>query len=473
MLACRDYYGSLITIDFKTLGPSSYRIHAAQCLRDSHPELRILNLAYPAPYSDEEQHHFKLDDRHTTYYGFTRRGTFPRELTGDTVTFSSVTNYLVIVVYENDDSRSRFAVALTYYLGQASVHVVDDQCSVHQEVSWAAFAKKAYDLLWVAPVESRVDSGVKCAHLPRSIWDARVVWDTRIMQTDVMVDVEHCPGCCIGPRECTIVSNDRNNLDTPGFMWTVHNRGLKLDGKDVWLCECSGQKITLGDYGMYFNGSFKLDGNIFEDMHAFGIDPADPAYRPVISRVSSDAHILQHARDRLGVAMKFRPQGEQATLHPPQSFSLPNNQQLVLLLKALSVRLSDKHLVMATIQYSNVNEINREGRRREAESDLVSTTGGHSTESGVFVPLCTIANPQVWRREPVCTRRRERFKTIRKHFYILANLHRPPGVEVGNNFENRRMKRGAIKFLSEIFGLEILKNYVFIDSLDTSTCSHS
>ncbi|KAI6110164.1 hypothetical protein EV401DRAFT_1994637 [Pisolithus croceorrhizus] len=205
-------------------------------------------------------------------------------------------------------------------------------------------------------------------------------------------------------------------------MWTVHNRGLKLDGKDVWLCECSGQKITLGDYGMYFNGSFKLDGNIFEDMHAFGIDPADPAYRPVISRVSSDAHILQHARDRLGVAMKFRPQGEQATLHPPQSFSLPNNQQLVLLLKALSVRLSDKHLVMATIQYSNVNEINREGRRREAESDLVSTTGGHSTESGVFVPLCTIANPQVWRREPVCTRRRERFKTIRKHFYILANL---------------------------------------------------
>ncbi|KAI6120315.1 hypothetical protein EDD16DRAFT_892319 [Pisolithus croceorrhizus] len=245
ILACRDYFGNLITVDLKTLGPSSYRIPAAGCLR-SRPEFRTLHLARPAAYSDEGQHHFKLDDRHAVYYGFTRRGTFPREFTGDSVTFSSVTNDLVIIAYGNDDSRSRFAVALTHFLGHASVQVVNDQCSADQEVSWAAFAKKAYDLLWVAPDECRVDSGIKCAHLPRSIWDARVVWDTRNTQTNVMIDVEQCPGCCIGPRECTIASNDRNDLDTPGFMKTVHNlRGLKLDGKDVWLCDCSDKRITV------------------------------------------------------------------------------------------------------------------------------------------------------------------------------------------------------------------------------------
>ncbi|KAI6118034.1 heterokaryon incompatibility protein-domain-containing protein [Pisolithus sp. B1] len=247
ILACRDYFGNPITIDFKTLGPSSYRIPAAGCLRDSRPKLKILHLACAAPYSDEEQHYFKLDDRHATYCGFTRRGTFPRELTGDTVAFSSVTNDPVIIVYGNDDNKSRFAIALTYYLGYASVHVASDQCSVHQEVSWGAFAKKVYDLLWVAPVESRVDSGVKCAHLPRSIRDARVVWKTRNIQTDVMVDVEQCPGCCIGPHKCAITSpqNDEDGLDMPGFMKTIRNvHGLKLSGENVWLCECSGQRIT-------------------------------------------------------------------------------------------------------------------------------------------------------------------------------------------------------------------------------------
>ncbi|KIK15468.1 hypothetical protein PISMIDRAFT_687267, partial [Pisolithus microcarpus 441] len=58
----------------------------------------------------------------------------------------------------------------------------------------------------------------------------------------------------------------------------------------------------------------------------------------------------------------------------------------------------------------------------ELERDLSSTTGGYSAEPGVIVPLYTIASPQVWRREPACARRREHFKSIRKHFYMLANL---------------------------------------------------
>ncbi|KAI6018861.1 hypothetical protein EDC04DRAFT_440742 [Pisolithus marmoratus] len=201
ILACRDYYGNPITIDFKSLGLSSYRIPAAGPYRHSRPELRTLHLACPAPDSDEEHHHFKLDDRHASYLGFTRCGTFPREFSDDTVTLSSLANDLVVIVYANDSARSRFAIVLGYYLDQARVHVAYDECPADQEVPWAYFSKEVYDMLWVAPVESCVDSGVKCAHLPRSVWDARVVWYSTNMQTNVVVDVEQCPGCCIGPRQ--------------------------------------------------------------------------------------------------------------------------------------------------------------------------------------------------------------------------------------------------------------------------------
>ncbi|KAI6018862.1 hypothetical protein EDC04DRAFT_440670 [Pisolithus marmoratus] len=99
--------------------------------------------------------------------------------------------------------------------------------------------------------------------------------------------------------------------------------------------------------------------------------------------------------------------------------SLPNNQQLVLLLKAFSMRLAGKHLVATIIQCSDLKGVDGQGRRRVSPAD----------EPGVFVPLCTIASPQSWRREPACAQRRELFKSIRNHFYTLANLHQPPGAE--------------------------------------------
>ncbi|KAI6147954.1 hypothetical protein BKA82DRAFT_239745 [Pisolithus tinctorius] len=217
-------------------------------------------------------------------------------------------------------------------------------------------------MLWVAPVEHHSDSGVKCAHLPRSIWDARVVWYTGNVHTNVMIDVRQCPGCCIGPRECTTASDDRDGLDMPGFMKTIHNvRGLKLDEKNVWLYECSGQRIALGDYGNYSNGNFKPDGNIFEDMRILGIDPGDPAYRPVVSRLSRDADVLAREWDRHGFAVDSCLQGEH------EGRSLPNNQGLVLLLKALSTRLSDKHLVTTIIQCSVLNGVNGLGGQRESQ----------------------------------------------------------------------------------------------------------
>lgn len=253
--------------------------------------------------------------------------------------------------------------------------------------------------------------------------------------------------------------NDRDTLDTPGFMQTVHNvRGLKLDGKDVWFCECSGERIALGDYGHYSNGNFKHDGNIFEDMQEINIDPADPAYHPVVSRVSSNLHTLHHKQDQHSVAVGHR--GHYLILHSPKGLSLPNNQQLVLLLKALSMRLANKHLVTIIIQCSNLNCVDEEGNRKEAGGGSASLTGSDSMEPGVLVPLCTIASPQVWRREPACAQKREQFRSIREQFYTVVNLCRSSGTETGRESTSKRMNRDAVKFLSNIFGLESLKNYV-------------
>ncbi|KAI5985152.1 hypothetical protein EDD15DRAFT_1642599 [Pisolithus albus] len=460
VLACRDHIGNLITIDLKAFELSCYRIPASGRFQWPRLEFKTVYLACLL-YSNEEFYHFKIDQRHASYHGFTRCGTFPHELTGDTVTISSLTNDPVIIVYANEAARSRFAVVLGYYLGRAFVHVTCDECSVDQEVPWIGFSKRLYDMLWVAPVEHCANSGVKCAHLPRSIWDARVVWHvTGNMQTSVVVDVEQCPGCCIGPRECTTTSNDRDTIDTPGFMQTVHNvRGLKLDGKDVWFCECSGERIALGDYGDYSSGSFRPGGNIFEDMRGLGINPADSAYHPVNSRVSSDADALQHDLDQRSVSVGFRLRDRYLTLHSPKGLSLPNNQELVLLLKALSIRLSRKHLVTVIIQCSNPSRANVEGNGRGTEGSA-SLTCSDFPEPGVSVPLCTIASPQVWRREPACARRREQFKNIREHFYTLMGLHRLSGTETGRESANRWMKREAPKFLSHTFGLESLKEYV-------------
>ncbi|KAI5993762.1 heterokaryon incompatibility protein-domain-containing protein [Pisolithus orientalis] len=363
ILACRDYYGDLITIDLTSPDPlqSSYRICSGRRFRHWGPELRTLCLAYSAP-DTKEYHHFKVDDRHTLYHRFSRHGTFPREFTGDTITVSSLTNDLVVIVYANDGAKSRFAVAIGFYLGQGYVHVAYDDYSATDEVPWRDFAKKVSDRLWSAPVEDCSASGVKCAHLPRAIWDARVVWYSGNMQTNVMVDVQRCSGCCIGPHERISASNDGDGLDMPGFMKAVHKfRGLKLDGKLVWVYQCADQKIALGDYGDYSNGTFRPYGNIFKDMQ---VDDIDPAYRPVASCVSSDADVL-HRRQDQGLTVEF---DERLTLHSPEGFSLPNNQQLVLLLKAFSIRLAGKHLVTTIIQCSDLDRAEGE-RGRKAKGD--------------------------------------------------------------------------------------------------------
>lgn len=127
--------------------------------------------------------------------------------------------------------------------------------------------------------------------LPKSIWDARIVCGSNDNgYTDVMIDIEQCPGCCTGPCICRSLDDE---LRVP-CTYTELLHELKLDGQSAWLQECSSQGIALGDYGHYStHDGFNRRGNVFEDMQELGIDPIDSVYGLVVSRVSSCEHVLR------------------------------------------------------------------------------------------------------------------------------------------------------------------------------------
>ncbi|KAI5985095.1 hypothetical protein EDD15DRAFT_2304586 [Pisolithus albus] len=285
----------------------------------------------------------------------------------------------------------------------------------------------------------------------------------------VMVDVEQCPGCCDGPSSWTTTSNDCGGLSTPGLMSTIyHPYQLRLDGWEVRLGGCSDQSITLGDYGDYSNGSFVRTGNIFEDAETLGIDLGDSAYCPVVHRVFNIGYrVILPVAIPNGYTVATHDMHETLLLYQPKGFSLPANDHLVLLLKALSTRALGKHLVITVIRCSDFRTLDYDRDQRDEMVGFVhSYTDDNNTEQkdsrdepGILTPLCIIASPQVWRRGPAASvQKKEQFKNIREHFYTLVNTNRPRTQ--GPQKSASRHKKRAIAFFSDMFGLSNLKNYV-------------
>ncbi|KIO03648.1 hypothetical protein M404DRAFT_26950 [Pisolithus tinctorius Marx 270] len=371
LLACSDG-STLETIDLVLAGSSFDRTSRADGAT-ALPEFKTLYLTYNLD-ANETHREFTLDDKHASYYGFTRCGTFPRKFPGDTVTLSSLTDDLIVIVYANDDVKSRFAVGLGYYLRRGWVHIVYDD----QEADWTAFAENAHARMWKArakhaqsmperlddPTSDYDDYFVKHAHLPRSIWGVKVAWGGwGTGDFKVMVDVEQCPGCCDGPCTWTTTRRPRRGIDTPGLMGADYNQHkYKLDGWLTWLDECSGQQIALGDYGDYSNGNFKCTGNIFEDTRTLVNDPTSSVYCPVVSRVAVGEQGTNF--------VTYSHNGKLVFPRQPKGLSLPTNECLVLLLKSLSTRAAGKHLVITVIQCSGFYEDDDDGERDPGDREF-------------------------------------------------------------------------------------------------------
>ncbi|KAI6001711.1 hypothetical protein EDC04DRAFT_1055812 [Pisolithus marmoratus] len=473
ILAC-DHGGGLATVDLVSSGSSFDRIPGTGSTFTTYPEFKTLPLTHHQDVN-EKRREFALDDKHASYYGFSRCGTYPHEFRGNAVTLPSLTDGLIVIVYANNDARSRFAVGLGYYRGQGWVHVVCAEHSSPQEEDWTNFGRGAYHRMWKARTKHaqsmpkqehtyvhRDDHFTKHAHLPRSIWAARVVWGRWEMDNfKVMVDIEQCPGCCDGPCRWTGTGNDSGDIDMPGLMKTVPGPYLlRVDGWEARFDKWSGQLIELGDYGDYSDGVLTRTGNIFEDMRTLGIDSEDTTSSPVVSRVSGWEWPMRDMRNRGNVAVTHSAiEDRHLALRQPKGILLPANDSIVLLLKALAIRLAGKHLVITVIQCSEFYEVDRDGKRSDSEDDLVSDSVEPSTEAGMLTPLCIIASPQVWRRHLACVQRRERFKSIREHFYTLVNMRQLTGTEAHHGSVNKRNKDGAIMFFSDLFGLKYLRNY--------------
>ncbi|KAI6135394.1 hypothetical protein EV401DRAFT_1882024 [Pisolithus croceorrhizus] len=257
------YWHVLIaTIDLVSFQRSFARTLIDSLLPTTYPEFKTLYLTHHQDVNETHREFF-LDDKHASFHGFTCRSTYPPKFTGNTVTLSSLTDDLIVIVYANDDARSWFAVGLGYYLGQGWVHIVYDRRSLTQWENWIDFGRGAYDRMWKARAkhaqgmpklelsayEHWNDHFSKHAHLPQSIWAARVFWLG--LWTGFVVRI-----CC---------------------SWTSGGSALTsvpVDGLQ-----------QLGDYGDYFDGIHICTGNIFEDMRVAGIDLKDSTYFPVVSLV--------------------------------------------------------------------------------------------------------------------------------------------------------------------------------------------
>lgn len=108
----------------------------------------------------------------------------------------------------------------------------------------------------------------------------------------------------------------------------------------------------MGDYGRVENGNFKREGNIFEELKLLaaelGVNPMDVAFHPVQRNVC-DADDTDVESDNVTTKVWS---GPALVLCRPVGLSLPNNQHIVLLLKALSTRLTARCLVMRVIRCS-------------------------------------------------------------------------------------------------------------------------
>lgn len=247
-----------------------------------------------------------------------------------------------------------------------------------------------------------------------------------------------------------------------------HPYQLRLDGWQVRLGGCSDQSIALGDYGDYSNGSFVRTGNIFEDAETLGIDLGGSAYCPVVHRIFDfGPRIILPVAIPNGYTVATHDMHETLLLYQPKGFSLPANDHLVLLLKALSTCASGKHLVITVVRCSDFRTLDYDRDQRDSmvgfvhcytdDNNIEQRNSGDEAE--ILTPLCIIASPQVWRRGPAASvQKKEQFKNIREHFCILVNMHQPR-TQVRQKSASRHKKR-AIAFFSDMFGLSYLKHYV-------------
>ncbi|KAG6329684.1 hypothetical protein ID866_9405 [Astraeus odoratus] len=203
-LACHKD-GMPMTVDFAAYKSNYYRYFGAIGPPKETSEFRQLYLAS----QDETLRDFTLVYNTIPFCGFSRCGTFPRPISGNSFALSA-TNDLMVVVYANHGTNARFAVAFGHYFGQEWAHIICEQPPRNGIWNrWQDFARQVCDQMQgVAPEHARHMAEAclskpslfytKHGHFPRSVSAARVICSSLRRSSDctIMVDIVQCSGCC-------------------------------------------------------------------------------------------------------------------------------------------------------------------------------------------------------------------------------------------------------------------------------------
>ncbi|KAL4082132.1 heterokaryon incompatibility protein-domain-containing protein [Scleroderma yunnanense] len=360
-------------------------------------------------YQDTSHHAtFEIDDSAIIQNGFTYRGAYPSNLTGNTLTLTSH-DPLCVKVYSDTQGDCRIAVGFGQCLGQDWIHVIYGKPT--REYSWEMYARSAYGKMLVkgpeyarSMAEARSRGGrygrllVKHTCLAESTWTVQtscIMWESS-RNCGVRIDAFRYP--YDGPdkwRVLDVEGTDDSNCDIRGLMMRhsprngmqiVDSYPLCVDGAYMEFSRAP-SGIKLGDYG-YFTDSenFSCEGNIFAD---FGQNLASvPDITPRQHKISQ-----MYGQNTDHDYVETHGSGFLVALYKPLGLSLPSDRDVNSFLASLSTELTNKYLVVGLIKCVTVppSELSRQPSHR---ASAYRSSTFHLTE-----PLCIIRKPFVWHRD--------------------------------------------------------------------------
>lgn len=387
------------------------------------------------PYNDDSYQHdelvFKL---HCS--DFTRQSVFPAniKLTDNALTLSKASDFAVIT-YKHPKDDTCFAVAFCYCRRK---HVTRIICA-NEDISHGGVV---FQRLHLNALEEILSAGRSTAssqerhnsrpvfqhfHLPQSVHGVRKM-STRPESSQgnciVTLTTVHCPGVC---SPCSEVDYE----EAPhffGFMrdpdWNMPSVVYPLndDSSSPLFVRTDSPEIKLGDYGrLYSTGgrAFQRHGNIFDLATELGMQiSVEPAKHKIDPKCC----------DMLGGIIL------RSDLIPGQSFSrnatklsLPDNEDVMIVLQYLSARLAGSFLVTTLVVHSETSWRN------------ITT-----------IPLYTPFNPLPWQEEKCDWTLRKWLNTLRHHFCLL----------LGWDENNLSTTEENIRFLKDVFGGSHFKEFV-------------
>ncbi|KAL4074495.1 heterokaryon incompatibility protein-domain-containing protein [Scleroderma yunnanense] len=403
LLPCRrrpwDPWDSPVSIDLALWKSNYYRYSTSRSGILEERTLRFHQLYLG--YQDTLHHNttFEIDDSGITGNGFTYRGTYPSEFTGNTLTLTSTDRYCV-KFYFNIQAGCHLAVGFGQCFSQDWVHSVCEISAIRyswenyvQEECWNMLVRGPEDARSMAEARSRGKRYGRVriiqTRLPRPTWFVQtscVVWES---SRNCAVRIEALRHPDVGKlsgewSDFDVDRTDDPSCDMRGLMidrpW-LRTYGLLVDGVFTKFSQAP-IGIKLGDFGRWrYPNYFHCEGNIFEDLETLASElDITPRQHKICAKNP------QHTDGDYVTAPE---------LYKPLGLSLPRSHHFNSLLASLSTRLTNRYLVTRVMQCPAEHTSRWQSRPAGLYGDRRSDTNGSSIE----IPLCTIGKPLVWHRD--------------------------------------------------------------------------